>query len=171
MTDHTKLPTTTIHTEGVLNTTPEGISEHQILGWAESILEARFKRSNYLTSPDCTRNYLRLLLANQERELFTMILLDNQHGVLDFSVLFQGTIDGASVYPREVVKEALAKNACAIILAHNHPSGTPTPSEADKRITERLVEALKTVDIRVLDHLIVGGTDIISFAELGLLHN
>lgn len=171
MTDQTKLLDFTTRNDIPVEKTPEGISEHQILGWAESILEARFKRSNYLTSPDCTRNYLRLLLAHQERELFTMILLDNQHGVLDISVLFQGTIDGATIYPREVVKEALAKNACAIILAHNHPSGTPTPSEADKRITKRLIEALNTVDIRVLDHLIVGGTEILSFAELGLLNS
>ncbi|EGG94670.1 DNA repair protein [gamma proteobacterium IMCC1989] len=146
-----------------------GISESQILAWAESILEARFKRSNYITSPSHTREYLSVTLADKEREVFCMIYLDSQHGIIDFEILFHGTIDAASVYPREVVKSALKYNAAAIILAHNHPSGSPEPSSADKRITDQIITALKTVDIRVLDHLIVGGTQSISFAELGLL--
>jgi DNA repair protein RadC len=146
-----------------------GISESQILVWAESILEARFKRSNYITSPSHTREYLNVALADKEREVFCMIYLDSQHGIIDFEILFHGTIDAASVYPREVVKSALKHNAAAIILAHNHPSGSPEPSSADKRITDQIITALKTVDIRVLDHLIVGGTQSISFAELGLL--
>ena len=146
-----------------------GISESQILVWAESILEARFKRSNYITSPNHTREYLNITLADKEREVFCMIYLDSQHGIIDFEILFHGTIDAASVYPREVVKSALKHNAAAIILAHNHPSGSPEPSSADKRITDQIITALKTVDIRVLDHLIVGGTQSISFAELGLL--
>lgn len=146
-----------------------GISESQILVWAESILEARFKRSNYITSPNHTREYLNVTLADKEREVFCMIYLDSQHGIIDFEILFHGTIDAASVYPREVVKSALKHNAAAVILAHNHPSGSPEPSRADRQITDQIVTALKTVDINVIDHLIVGGTQSISFAELGLL--
>lgn len=146
-----------------------GISESQILAWAESILEARFKRSNYITSPNHTREYLNVTLADKEREVFCMIYLDSQHGIIDFEILFHGTINSASVYPREVVKSALKHNAAAVILAHNHPSGSPEPSRADRQITDQIVTALKTVDIKVLDHLIVGGAQSISFAERGLL--
>lgn len=148
---------------------PEGISETEILSWAHNILEDRFRRSHYLTSPHATRDFLKSWLANEERERFILILLDNQHGILDCQVLFEGTIDGASVYPREVVKAALKHNAAAVVLAHNHPSGEPEPSTADKQITNRLIQALQTVDIRVLDHLIVGGNQTLSFAERGLL--
>lgn len=148
---------------------PQSISDAQILYWAESIIETRFKRSNYLTSPDQTRHYLKLVFAEYSREGFGVVLLDNQHGTLGFEILFQGTIDSAAIYPREVVKLALEYNAAAVILAHNHPSGTPEPSLADKQITQRLISALNTVDIRVLDHLVVGGTQIVSFAERGLM--
>lgn len=148
---------------------PEGVSESEILQWANAILAARFKRSNYLTSPDTTRDFLQTWLAQDERERFVLILLDNQHGIIDCEVLFEGTIDGAAVYPREIVKAALTHNAAAVVLAHNHPSGMAEPSSADKRITARITEALSTVDIRVLDHLVVGGCDIISFAERGLI--
>jgi len=148
---------------------PLGVSEAQVLGWANAILKARFERSNYLVSPNHTRNYLQVLLAPYSREIFGIIALDSQHGVLSFEVLFQGTIDAAAVYPRDVVKAALTHNAAAIILTHNHPSGCPEPSEADCRITQRIVTALATVDIPVLDHLIIGGMQTISFAERGLL--
>lgn len=147
----------------------EGISESQILSWAESILEQRFKRSNYITSPSSTRDYLNVALTDKEREMFGIIYLDTQHGVIDFEILFYGTIDSAAVYPREIVKSALMQNAAAVILAHNHPSGVAEPSQADERITERIIAALKTVDIRVLDHLIVGSTGTVSFAERGLI--
>ncbi|MCP4597831.1 DNA repair protein RadC [Neptuniibacter sp.] len=148
---------------------PTDISDDQVLYWAESIIEKRFMRSNYLSSPNQTREYLKLALSQYEREVFGIILLDNRHAVLDFQLLFQGTIDGAAVYPREVVKAALKLNSAAVILTHNHPSGVAEPSEADKLITRRLITALDTVDIRVLDHLIVGGNQITSFAERGLL--
>ena len=157
------------HTPDTDKSKPDGVSDTQILSWAESILETRFKRSNYLTNPHHTRDYLTIILAEQTRELFGMILLDNQHGILGFEILFQGTIDGAAVYPREIVKSALKHNAAAVILTHNHPSGTAEPSDADRAITQRIISALNTVDIRVLDHLIVGGTQIVSFAERGLL--
>jgi len=148
---------------------PPDLSEEQVLIWANSILENRFQRSHYLTNPEVTRDYLHSTLADKDREVFALVFLDNQHAVIGLEILFYGTIDGASVYPREVVKAALDRNAAAVILAHNHPSGIAEPSNADQRITERLVNALKTVDIRVLDHLIIGGTNSVSLAERGLL--
>jgi len=150
---------------------PAGIvlSEKEVLSWAQSILEARFKRSNYLTSPQHVKSYLIATLANEEREVFGLILLDSQHGVLGFERLFYGTIDSAHVYPREIVKTVLNANAAAVILAHNHPSGNPEPSQADIALTKRLHDALRTVDVRLLDHLVIGGTDSVSFAERGLL--
>ena len=132
-------------------------------------MKIKFQRSHYLTNPELTREYLRLLFANKSRECFGLVFLDNQHGVLGFEVLFEGTIDGASVYPREVVSAVLARNAAAVILTHNHPSGCSDPSHADKVITERIVSALKLIDVRVLDHLVIGGTDVSSFAERGLI--
>lgn len=145
------------------------LSELDVLEWAQSILEARFKRSNYLTNPSLVRGYLQAQLATEEREVFAIILLDSQHGVLGFEKLFYGTIDSASVYPREVIKTVLNANAAAVIIAHNHPSGNPEPSRADIALTTRLQEALKTVDVRLLDHLIVGGPETVSFAERGLI--
>jgi len=101
--------------------------------------------------------------------VFALILLDSQHGVLDFEKLFYGTIDSASVYPREVIKAVLNANAAAVIIAHNHPSGNPEPSRADIALTTRLREALNTIDVRLFDHLVVGGPETVSFAERGLL--
>jgi DNA repair protein RadC len=115
------------------------------------------------------KDYLTTELRHRQREVFGVLLLDNQHRMLSYKELFQGTIDGASVYPREVVKLALAHNAAAVILAHNHPSGIAEPSQADRRITERLQEALQLVDIRVLDHMVVGDGEVASFAERGWL--
>jgi len=150
-------------------TTGLNLSESDVLDWAQAILEARFKRSNYLTSPALVRRYLTSQLATEEREVFGVILLDNQHGVLGFERLFYGTIDSASVYPREVVKTVLNANAAAVILVHNHPSGHPEPSQADILLTKRLAASLQTIDVRVLDHLVIGGTDTVSFAERALL--
>lgn len=132
-------------------------------------MEEKFRRSNYLTSPDYTRDFLKVAFADKSREEFIMIFLDNQHAVIDYSVLFQGTIDGAAIYPREIVKATLEHEATAVILSHNHPSGTAEPSEADKRITNKIIAALETIDVRVLDHLIVGGNTVMSFAERGLI--
>lgn len=120
-------------------------------------------------NPQMVKDYLRAELRHQPREVFSVLLLDNQHHLLGYHELFQGTIDGASVYPREVVKLALSHNAAAVILAHNHPSGIAEPSQADKRITARLQEALGLIDIRVLDHMVVGESEVLSFAERGLL--
>jgi len=144
-------------------------NEDSIIQSAIEILETRIKKPHdYLTSPDNTRRFLKLKLSNLDREVFSVIFLDNQHGVIAYEELFAGTIDGAAVYPREVVKSALLHNAAAVIFGHNHPSGNSSPSEADKHITKRLADACGLVDIRVLDHLVVG-SDISSFAELGLL--
>ena len=123
---------------------------------------------NCLTRSEQTRNYLRARLRDYKYEVFACLMLDNRNRVIAFRELFRGTIDGASVYPREVVKQALADNAAAVILAHNHPSGVCEASQADIRITERLQKALGLVDIRVLDHVIVGD-GINCLSEQGLI--
>lgn len=113
--------------------------------------------------------FLRLQLADQQREVFGVIFLDSAHAVIAFEVLFEGTLAQTAVYPREVVKRALERNAAALILAHNHPSGVAKPSQADERLTQTLQQALALVDIRVLDHIIVDRSEAASFAERGLL--
>jgi DNA repair protein RadC len=122
-----------------------------------------------LSSPQQTRHFLRHHLGVHRREVFSCIFLDNQHRVLRCEDLFLGTLDGAAVYPREVAVRALQYNAAAVIFAHNHPSGVAEPSSADRRITERLCSALSLLDIRVLDHIIIGRGREFSFAEAGLL--
>lgn len=122
-----------------------------------------------MLAPDSTRAFLTAQLRDRPYEIFCCLFLDNRHRLIAFEELFRGTIDGASVHPREVLRQALAHNAAAVILAHNHPSGVAEPSQADELITRRLREALALVDIRVLDHLIVAGPDTLSFAERGLL--
>jgi len=122
-----------------------------------------------LTSPRAARDFLVARLRDRDHEVFCCLYLDNRHRLIAFEELFRGTIDGASVHPREVVKAALARNAAAVILAHNHPSGIAEPSQADEVITGRLKDALGLVDIRVLDHLIVGDCGCASLAEQGLL--
>ena len=126
-------------------------------------------RGDAIHSPADTEIYLQARLQHLGHELFCCLYLDNRHRVLAFVELFRGTIDGTSVYPREVVKEALAVNAAAVILAHNHPSGVAEPSQADERITRRLRSALELVDIRLLDHLIIGAGRATSMASRGLL--
>ncbi len=132
-------------------------------------LREALDRPDALTSPTATREFLRARLRDLPYELFCCLLLDNRNRVICFDELFRGTIDGASVHPREVVKLALGHNAAAVILAHNHPSGIAEPSQADEIITCRLRDALGLVDIRVLDHIVVGEADCVSFAERGLL--
>ena len=121
------------------------------------------------TSTQAARDWLKLKMAGLEREEFMVLYLNQQNQLIAHETLFTGSISSTEVHPREVVKRALYFNAAAVILAHNHPSGDITPSQADKAITQRLVQALQLVDIRVPDHLIVGGTQILSFAEHGLL--
>ena len=122
-----------------------------------------------IRSPVDTEAFLQSQMRHLDHELFCCLFLDNRHRVLSFEALFRGTIDGTSVYPREVVKEALAVNAAAVILAHNHPSGVAEPSQADERITRRLKSALDLVDIRLLDHLIIGDGPATSLARRGLI--
>lgn len=122
-----------------------------------------------IQSPADTRTYLSARLRDIPHELFCCLYLDNRHRVLGFEELFRGTIDGTSVYPREVVKQALRYNAAAIIVAHNHPSGIAEPSQADEQITRRLRSALELVDIRLLDHFVIGDTEAVSLAGRGLL--
>lgn len=145
------------------------VTLEELLSIASNLLEDRFKRSDYLSSPMTTRSYLRTKLSTQEREVFACIFLDSQHGVLAYEELFLGTIDAASVHVREVVKRALALNAAALICSHNHPSGKPEPSTADRQITQRLSDALSLVEIRLLDHIVIGGAAEVSFAERGWL--
>ena len=127
------------------------------------------QRGSALNSPDITRAYLSAQLRGYSYEVFACLFLDNQHRVIQLDELFRGTIDSASVYPREVVKQALHHNAAAVIFAHNHPSGISEPSQADKLITEKLKQALALFDIRVLDHFIIGDGVPYSFAEHGLM--
>jgi DNA repair protein RadC len=122
-----------------------------------------------LANPRATRDFLRARLRDRDHEVFCCLFLDNRHRVIAFDEVFRGTIDGASVHPRDVVKLALARNAAAVILAHNHPSGVAEPSQADEMITSRLRDALALVDIRVLDHIVVGDGACVSFAERGLM--
>ena len=132
-------------------------------------LAASIQRESALESPQAVRDFLKAKLRHELHEVFACLFLDTKHRVLAFEILFYGTIDGASVYPRQVVKRALANNAAALILTHNHPSGVAEPSQADKVLTERLKEALALVDVRVLDHFIVGDGEPLSMVENGLM--
>ena len=145
------------------------LSEAEILATAEAIIERRFLREDQLQSVADTTRFLRAKLVTQEHEQFGCLFLDNRHRVIAWEVLFNGTIDACSVYPRAVVKRALQYNCAAVILAHQHPSGEPEPSRADEQITVRLREALALIDVRVLDHIVIGATATVSFAERGLL--
>ncbi len=139
-----------------------------VMEMAKRHLFEELSRGDALSSPAQTRHFLSAQLASYPHEVFACLFLDNRNRVIAFEKMFFGTIDGASVYPREVVRLALKKNAAAVIFAHNHPSGVAEPSHADEQITHRLKEALALVDIRVLDHFVIGD-EVISFAERGLL--
>lgn len=130
-------------------------------------LKETLKRGEPLQNPQNTQNYLSSQLRDLPYEVFACLFLDNQHRVIEFEILFQGTINGASVHPREVVRKTLKYNAAALILAHNHPSGIAEPSSADRHITKQLTEALALIDVRVLDHIIVGDGECVAFSERG----
>ena len=132
-------------------------------------MEAHLRRDGPLVSPEETRRYLTARLRAHPFEVFACLFLDNRHRVIAFEPLFRGTVDGTSVHPREVVRCALRHNAQAVILAHNHPSGEPEPSHADRILTDQLVAALAMVEVQVLDHLVVGDGACVSFSERGLL--
>ena len=138
-----------------------------VLEMSRRHLESTLTRGDVLTDVATTKLYLQQRLRAYPHEVFACLFLDNKHRMIAFDEIFRGTIDGANVYPREVVKQALSHNASAVIFAHNHPSGIAEPSQADYAITKRLKSALELVDIRVLDHIIVGDGETVSFAELG----
>ncbi|MHC8317095.1 RadC family protein [Pseudomonas sp. LB3P31] len=130
-------------------------------------LAERLRVRSALENPQAVRDYLKSMLRHEQQEVFGCLFLDSRHQVLTFEALFRGSIDSTSVHPREVVKRALANNAAALILCHNHPSGNATPSQADRKLTKRLQEALQLIDVRILDHFIVGDGDPLSMAEYG----
>lgn len=141
----------------------------EVLQAARRVLAQQMRGSEALNSPQVVRDFLRVKLGTLEHEVFAVIHLDAQHRVIEYVEMFRGTVSQTSVYPREVVKEALARNSAALLLVHNHPSGAPEPSRADESLTQALKAALALVDVRVLDHLIVAGNSIQSMAERGLL--
>ena len=140
-----------------------------VLEMARRHLASEMLRGDALTNPQSTRQFLHSKLRDHSHEVFACVHLDNQHRVIQFEELFRGTLNAANVYPREVVKTALTHNSAAIIFAHNHPSGVAEPSSEDRHLTERLVKALALVDIRVLDHCVIGDNEVVSFAERGWL--
>ena len=142
---------------------------HPIVSQALELLACETRETDLLASPDTVRDYLRLLLGDRPHEIFAVVFLDAQHRVIATEEMFRGTLTQTSVYPREVVIEALNRNAAAVILCHNHPSGSPQPSQADLTLTSTLKAALALVDVRVLDHLIVTRMEAVSLAERGMM--
>lgn len=155
-----------MHSSDYITTSP--MTALQIFEKAAELLERQYKRDHSFTNAEHTKHYLSMKLGHQDREVFAVLFLDSQHQLISYQELFYGTVDSASVHPREVVKAALLANAAAVIFAHNHPSGVAEPSESDKQITTKLIKALKMLDIRALDHIVVGST-CVSFAERGLI--
>jgi DNA repair protein RadC len=145
------------------------VEQASLVELALAVLAMRHQKGESLTSPAMMREYCQLRYGEYEHEVFSLVLLDNRHRVIKLEEMFRGTIDGASVHPREVVKAALKCNAVAVVFVHNHPSGITEPSVADKCITEQLRSALALIDVRVLDHLIVSHESSLSFAERGLI--
>ena len=145
------------------------MSRAAIVEQALELLASEVQGANALTSPGVIKDFLRLKLGERQHEVFAVVFLDTQHRVIAIEELFRGTLSQTAVYPREVVKESLARNAAAVVLVHNHPSGSAEPSRADEFLTTTLRQALALVDVRVLDHLVVTRTSVTSFAELGLL--
>jgi len=143
-------------------------TEQDVLAAAESILGERLRRQGSIGNPTDANDFLRMRLGALSHEEFHILWLDNRHRVIDCQKLFTGTIDGASIYPREVVRAALSVNACAAILAHNHPSGVAEPSAADRAITDELRDALRLIGVRILDHIVVGA-ECVSMAGRGLM--
>lgn len=141
----------------------------EVLLQARRVLSQRVRRGATMSSPQAVKDYLQVQIGVLEHEVFIVIFLDAQHRLIAVKEMFRGTVTQTSVYPREVVKESLALNAAAVILAHNHPSGAAEPSRADESLTQTLKAALALVDVRVLDHLVVAGADVTSFAERGLV--
>lgn len=147
----------------------EPVSRAEIVRFAHILLSRQFRNRRKIASPDDVRQWLVMKLAPETRECFAVIFLSQQHHILAYETLFTGTLNQAMVYPRELLKRALTHNAAAVILVHNHPSGESAPSQADIQLTKVLTDALALVDIRIPDHMIIGGDSVYSFAEHGLL--
>ncbi len=146
------------------------ISDDDIIAKALGILESRITATAYnITSPEDTKSYLKIKMGEYEQEVFSVIFLNTLNYIIECDEMFYGTVNTASVYPREIIKKALKLNASAIIIAHNHPSGNPEPSDADERITIRIKEACELMDITLLDHIIIGNPGLVSLAERGLV--
>ena len=145
------------------------VEKQSVMILAMKVLAVKHRAGRALSSPEETRNFLRLRLADYRNEVFGSLFLDNRHRIIAVRELFQGTIDGASIHPRVVVQQALALNAAALVVFHNHPSGVAEPSHADEAITRRLKNALALVDVWVLDHFVVSAGESVSFAQRGLL--
>ena len=145
------------------------MQEDKIIQRALKMLENRMRHTDVLNSPQQVRDYLQLALSDREHEVFTCVFLDAQNGVLAVEEMFRGTLTQTSVYPREVVKAALRYNAAGLIFAHNHPSGVAEPSRSDEALTQALKQSLALIDVKVLDHFVVGMGSAMSFAERGLL--
>lgn len=141
----------------------------EVLHAAQNVLLSRINNKDIFESPQAVRDFLRVRLSALEHEVFAVLHLDAQSRLLEYVEMFRGTVSQTSVYPRDIVKESLARNSAAVILVHNHPSGAARPSRADEALTQTLKAAIFLVDVRVLDHLIVAGADVVSFAEMGLL--
>lgn len=145
------------------------VEKQSVITLAMKVLSIKHRAGRVLSKPDETRDFLRLRLADYRNEVFGCLFVDNRHRIIAVRELFQGTIDGASVYPRVVVQQAMEVNAAAVVFFHNHPSGVAEPSHADEAITRRLKDALALVDVRVLDHFVVSAGESVSFAKRGLL--
>lgn len=149
---------------------PSKSSQLQAIGeMAQRFCSTHLVREDTMTSSNAARSYLQLLLSKREREIFVVMFLDNQNRLIKHQEMFQGTVNSVEVHPREIVREALKINAAAVILAHNHPSGKAEPSRADRIVTDRVVKACSFLDIQVLDHLVIGAGECVSFAEKGWL--
>ena len=147
----------------------ECFAEEDILAAAAKVMERRVRYGTVFDSPQSVKDYLRMSIGGEAREHFKVMFLDSQHRMIEAVVMFSGTLSQTSVYPREVVKKALELNAAAVILSHNHPSGSVEPSRADEHLTQALKSALQLVDVRILDHVVVSPVATCSFAERGLL--
>lgn len=144
-------------------------TDDQVLVAAREAVDRKMKREVSFANPWAMKEYLRAKLCGYEHEIFAVVFLDNRNRMIEYAEMFRGTIDKASVHLREVVKEALRFNAAAVVFAHNHPSGHAMPSNDDRAVTKQLKEALLLVDVRALDHVIVAGNEVVSFAERGLM--
>jgi DNA repair protein RadC len=159
-----------VQTEDIPPYQVDSQADDVIIQKALEILASRMRKAEFfLANPNAVRDFLRIKMAGLGHEVFSVVFLDSQNGVIATEEMFRGTLTQTAVYPREVLKRVMHHNAAAVVLAHNHPSGLAEPSNADKRLTETLAKALSMVDVSVLDHFIVAGTDCISFTERGLI--